>query len=176
MDTDTLPVPALPGGSPVAVEHEKIDSLEARMLLSGLPAVDLPLKHHFYSSGLYGREIFMPAGTLLTSKIHITEHPYVVLKGVAWVYIPGVGAERIEAPFFGTTKPHTRRVLYIEEDCTWVTFHPLVEGEAGIEDLPMIENRIIEKHLLPDGTEAFEEYQNLLEEAKVALGLAEGTE
>jgi hypothetical protein len=40
------------------------------------------------------------------------------------VWIEGVGVQRIEAPYFGITKPATRRVLYIVEDCNWITFHP----------------------------------------------------
>ena len=66
---------------------ERIDRLEAVMLASGEP-VELPLTHRF-TPGLYAREIFMPAGTLLTSRIHNTAHPYVVLSGRAVTTIQG---------------------------------------------------------------------------------------
>lgn len=155
-----------------ALEGKRIDSLEERMLNSGLPVVELPVRHDF-TPGLYRRTIFMPAGTLLTSKIHKTKHPYVVTQGVVSVYIPGVGVERIEAPHHGITMPDTRRVLYIHEDCVWATYHPLVDGEACEEDLPKIEARIIERRELPDGSTAFDQYQGLLEEARRALGLPE---
>lgn len=149
--------------------QQRLDELELAMLGSSLPAVELPLEHRF-TPGLYCRTIFMPAGTLLTSKIHNTEHPFVVHSGKASVWIEGVGVEHIAAPFVGVTKPGTRRLLYIHEDCTWSTFHPLVEGESGPEDLPKIEERIIAKRFLPDGSRTFEKYQQKLEaQAVVAL-------
>lgn len=146
-------------------EHSKIDALE-QASLAGVGAgelrpVELPLTHRF-TPGLYAREIFMPAGTLLTSKIHNTEHPFVVLSGCARVYIPGEGARVLRAGHVGITKPGTRRVLYIEEDCRWITFHPLADGESGEADLEAIEARIIEPHLLPGGENANELYREAL--------------
>jgi quercetin dioxygenase-like cupin family protein len=119
--------------------NSTIDELEASMV-DNLPLVNCPVKHHF-TEGLYCREIFMPAGTLITSKIHKTQHPYFVLKGKAIVWIDGI-EHIIEAPFMGVTEPNTRRVLYILEDCVWTTCHPNQDNETVEE----IEDRIIEKH------------------------------
>ena len=117
----------------------KIDELEATMV-DHFHLVDCPVKHHF-TDGLYVREIFMPKGTLITSKIHKTQHQYFVLKGKCIVWIDGV-EHVIEAPFVGTTEPNTRRVLYILEDCIWATSHPNPDNET----VEKIEERIIEKH------------------------------
>jgi len=126
---------------------------EAEALLVQLPKVECPLKHIF-TPGLYIREIFMPAGTLLTSKIHKTEHPFVVSKGKLNVLLDGK-MEFIEAPYRGVTKPGTRRVLYIIEDTIWTTFHPLPyitgqENDLSEEDIlkitDSIEAEIIEFH------------------------------
>ena len=136
----------------------KIDSLESVLLALG-NAVELPVTHRF-PPGAYVREIFMPAGTLLTSKIHKTEHMYIVLTGKVSVFSENFGVEHIQAPYIGTTTPGTRRVLYIHEDCRWLTFHPTPDGET---DLQVIEDRLIEHHLLPDGRDPFEEYTNLLD-------------
>lgn len=87
-----------------------------------MPQVDCPLVHRF-TPGLYTREIFMPAGTLIVSKIHMTEHPYVITKGKVAVWVEGKGVEVYGAGHVGITKPGTRRVLYIKEDCSWLTFH-----------------------------------------------------
>jgi hypothetical protein len=145
-------------------DWEKIDRLEGAMLeLSrggALSPVELPLQHRF-TPGLYTREIFMPAGTLLTSKIHKTEHPYVVLTGRASVFIPGEGVEEVVAPHVGITKPGTRRVLLIHEDCRWVTFHPNPENLETVEE---IEDEIIERRELADGKTANELYQDMLDE------------
>ena len=107
------------------------------------PAAEMPVTHMF-TPGLYVREIFMPAGTLLTSKIHKTEHPFVILSGKVSVWV-GDGEETLfEGPYVGVTKPGTRRVLYIHEDTRWLTFHPTEET-----DLAVIEQQLIEPHDFP---------------------------
>jgi len=119
---------------------QKIDVLEA-LMLANFPEVKCDLVHRF-TPGLYTREIFMPAGSLITSKIHNTEHPFVVSKGVVSVFTDADGEVLIKAPHCGITKPGTRRVLYVHEDCVWLTFHRCEDGET-VED---IEKRIIEPH------------------------------
>ncbi len=124
--------------------NEAVDKLHRAMRL--MPPVDLPVTHRF-TPGLYIREIFMPKGSLVISKIHKTEHPYVVSKGSANVWTEE-GVQRISAPFTGITKPGTRRVLLITEDCIWTTFHPTVET-----DVDAIERAIIEPREVSDSPE-----------------------
>jgi hypothetical protein len=157
---------------PVAVAvgaQEAIDATEAYMLAvveQGFAvAVEMPVAHT-RTPGLYVRTISMPAGTVLTSKIHRTEHPFVVHAGTAEVFIDGVGAQVISAPYVGVTKPGTRRVLRILEDCVWSTFHPCSDDET-LED---IEARIIEPRLLPGGVDAHLEYgRQLAGQTELAL-------
>lgn len=106
-----------------------IDELEA--VLFAHPQVICPL-NHLFTPGMYIRTIFMPAGTMHTSVIHNTTHPYVVTKGKVNVEINGQ-IEAITAPYYGITYPGTRRVLYIMEDCVWTTYHPLpiITGEEN---------------------------------------------
>lgn len=139
---------------------QKIDALELAMLSCPDALIDMPLVHRFVP-GAYVREIFIPAGTLTTSKIHKTEHVYIVLTGKVSVFIDGVGVQHITAPYVGVTKPGTRRVLYIHEDCRWITFHPTPDNET---DLEVLENRLIERRELPDGSTANEHYKRLLAE------------
>ncbi len=96
-----------------------------------LPQIEMPVKHWF-TPGLYAREIFMPKGTLLTSKIHMTEHLYTISKGAARVWTKFEGVLELVAPFTGITKPGTQRILYILEDCIWTTFHPTLETDLAI--------------------------------------------
>ncbi len=119
--------------------NEKIDALE--YALSTYPIQECPLKHTLTETQ-YIREIFMPKGTLVTSMIHKTEHPFFVLSGVVSVYSENDGEQFIEAPYSGITTPNTRRVLYIHEDTVWVTVHTRLENETIDE----IGERIIEKH------------------------------
>lgn len=129
---------------------EQIDKLEATMV-ANFEAVDCLLKHRF-TPGLYVREIFMPAGTLITSLIHKTTHPFFVLKGKVSVYSDNDGEQLLEAPFVGTTTPGTRRVLFIHEDCVWATCHKTDicptddSGDAILLAVEKITEEIIEKH------------------------------
>lgn len=140
-----------------ALTHDRLDKLELAMLASSAPAVELPLIHRF-TPGLYTREIFMPAGTLLTSRQHETEHPFVVLSGRVRVVVAGEVVEELAAGHVGITQPGTRRLLYIVEDCRWVTFHPNPDNET----LEEIERRIIGRRELVDGKTANELYREKL--------------
>lgn len=95
-----------------------------------------PVKHS-YGDGCYIREIFMPAGTLIVSKIHKSAHPYFVLKGKALVGTE-TGVVEITAPYWGMTLTGTKRALFIQEDMIWITVHVTKETE-----LEKIEKEII---------------------------------
>ena len=135
--------------------NQMIDELEATMV-DNFPLADCPLVHRF-TEGLYVREIFMPAGSLITSKIHKTQHQYFILKGAVSVWIDEGKEEYLQAPYIGVTEPGTRRVLYVWEDCIWATSHPNPDNE----NLEQIEERIIEKH---DNPLLSEEIKNKLKE------------
>lgn len=119
-------------------QHAKIDVLEAEMRL--MPPCVAPVEH-FFTPGLYCRRIEMPKGSLITSKIHRTEHPYFVLAGKAAVWDGENGVQIIKAPYFGITKPGTRRVLLIGEDCTWITAHPTAHTDVALIEADIIEPR-----------------------------------
>lgn len=137
---------------PIKSVSQQIDELEAKMV--EYEPVECPLIHRFVP-GMYIREIFMPAGSLITSQIHKTEHPFIVSAGSAYVKINDDEWELIEAPYTGITKPGTRRILYIEEDCVWTTIHAVdikPEGdsyEAVEKAVELINEQIIEQHINP---------------------------
>lgn len=112
-----------------------------------MPVCDRFLKSHdtagnpIDGTGEYIREIFMPAGTLLTSKIHKTVHPYKVITGKVYVWTPDEGLVLLTAPCCGITKPMTRRVLFTLEDTIWRTYHSTDET-----DVSAIERQIIVPH------------------------------
>lgn len=107
---------------------------------------ECPLTHSF-AEGIYIREIFMPKGMLIVSKIHKATHPYFVLRGDLSVLTED-GEVRIKAPFYGITPAGTKRLLYIHEDTIWITVHATNET-----DLEKIEEEIIAKSFdeLPEG-------------------------
>ena len=98
----------------------KLDFLQFKLGL--LPQLDMPLRHWF-PPGLYVREILMPKGAIVISRVHKFEHPYIVSKGRVAVWCENDGWQFITAPFTGITRPGTRRILFIAEDCVWTTFH-----------------------------------------------------
>ncbi len=110
----------------------EFDKLEAAMACA--PQACCPVSHRF-TPGLYIREILLPAGTLLTSAIHKTEHPFVVSAGIVRVMEPGQPPVTIEAPYTGITTPGTRRLLYAIEDTIWTTFHPTTRGEDEMDQI-----------------------------------------
>jgi len=106
-----------------------------------------PLKHTF-GTGLYIREITMPKGMLLISKLHKTTHPYFITKGDVSV-LTEKGVVRIKAPYSGITHAGTKRVLYMHAETVWTTVHA---NPTNTQDLGMIESQVIAKNYreLPD--------------------------
>lgn len=120
--------------------QKKLDEIEIA-IATGLQGVECPVRHIF-TPGLYSREIFMPRGSVIMSKIHKTEHPYVVSQGKVHVFIEGIGWNTYSAPYIGVTKPRTRRVLLIEQDCVWTTFHVTDKTDIGEIEKDIIEPRL----------------------------------
>ena len=151
-----------------------LDELEVAMLDGGEP-VFCPIANKF-TEGMYIREIFMPAGSLITSKIHKTEHPYLVSYGKVAVSIDGKEWNEITAPYTDITYPGTRRVLYILEDCIWTTFHRIDGMKSEFNNLSeeekdkivkKIEDDILEPHInYLTGTDIKQEYLKALENTK----------
>ena len=151
-----------------------LDELELSMLEKCEPVHCLTT--HKFTDGMYIREIFMPAGSLITSKIHKTEHPYIVSYGKVAVSIDAQEWDEITAPYTGITKPGTRRVLFIIEDCIWTTFHRIDGMKSEYNELSDeqkknivkdIEEKILEPHLnYLTGTDIKQEYLKSLQEIK----------
>jgi len=136
-------------------DKTKFDRIEIEN--ASRPQVDLPLVHRF-TPGMYIREIFMPAGTLVTSAFHKTQHPYVISKGSVLVWIPGETPVRLKAPHTGITDAGTQRLLYIEEDTQWTTFHLNLDDE---QDIDIIDKRIVDRNT--------NQFKNLTQEEIQAL-------
>lgn len=118
----------------------RIDIAEARLLKLGAKratspggTIDAcPVKHHF-TPGLYCREIFMPRGMIVVSKIHRLRHPFVISAGECLVYLGGETWQHLKAPHFGITEPGTRRLLFIIQDTVWTTFH--VTDKTDVDEI-----------------------------------------
>lgn len=121
--------------------HSVVDALELEM--SKFPGLECPLAHEFLP-GFYVRSILMPAGSIVTSKVHATRHPYHVAHGRLTVVSWPNGTERIEGPHWGMTEPGTRRALFVKEETLWTTFHA-----TDLTDVEAIEDEILIPYINP---------------------------
>lgn len=133
-----------------------IDVVDA--VLSRLPQVECPVTHCF-TPGLYRRSVVVPEGVLATSKIHRTEHQWILLRGSMSVWTEETGWSRVNAPYMGVTKPGTRRVGFAHVESEWVTFHA-TEATTPEE----VEAEVIEPHD-PASPRILEEVLALLQES-----------
>jgi hypothetical protein len=77
---------------------------------------------HDFADGQYIRTIVMPKGLTLVSRIHNKNHPFFIMKGECSIYTEK-GLQRIKAPYHGITLAGTQRLMYIHEECTFITVH-----------------------------------------------------
>ena len=77
---------------------------------------------HDFADGQYIRTAVAPKNTLVSTKIHAKNHPFFLMKGDISIFGED-GVKRIQAPFHGITEAGTKRVLYVHEECTFITVH-----------------------------------------------------
>lgn len=139
MDKDTLPVLA---HTPT---RESIMQLEA--VMTKLPQVELQLIEH-WAHGAYARELHIPAGTLLTGKIHKHSQINVLAKGRMQLATE-FGTGEVSAPAVIVGKAGDKRAGLALEDSIWVEFVPTthttaeaVEKEAIVDSYKSYEERL----------------------------------
>ena len=90
--------------------------------------------HHWFAPKLYGREITIPADTILTTEIHASEHIAFLLKGAITVYTEK-GLEYMEAPMTMITKVGTKRAMVAHGEVVFTTVHHNPADERDIDAL-----------------------------------------
>ena len=102
---------------------QAIDSGEVEDVLE-----DCTLTHYFtpisdkYGCAVYGRQIFLPKGTVIVGKIHRHAHLNVLIQGKVSVATEH-GRKYMEAPLTFISEPGLKRAVYAEEDSIWMTVH-----------------------------------------------------
>ena len=137
-----------------APTRAQIEKLEAFML--DAPQLQIDAVHHF-SDGIYAREITIPAGTLLTGKVHATEHLNIVSSGSIVVWTED-GMKQVDAPFTMVSRPGTKRVGLAITDTVWTTIHA---NKSNTRDLAQLEAELI----IPDAENKIE-----MKEVHLCLG------
>jgi mannose-6-phosphate isomerase-like protein (cupin superfamily) len=93
----------------------------------------MPVDHAF-TDGIYTRTIHMPAGVIVVGHKHRTRHQNVILSGRAIVVMNGERVE-VQAGDVITSDAGVRKVLFIEEDCKWMTIHGNAQNGRDIGTL-----------------------------------------
>lgn len=128
----------------------RFDELEAA--IASLPPVEVEVIHHF-APGMYGREMRLKAGSILTGKKH--RGPCLnVVQGDITVFDDNTGdGRRITGYSCFRSEGGTRRAGLAHAPTAWITFHATQETDlAKIEaeviepyDNPLLEDRNGEK-------------------------------
>ena len=127
LETVAINTPLNPLGWAMGLSlRDKVFAIEARM--RQMPPVELTLRH-FFSPGVYARELTIPAGVLLTGEIHKYQQLNILSKGTISVLLED-GIHKIEAPFTVVSPPGTKRIAYAHTDCVWTTILGTYETEV----------------------------------------------
>ncbi len=120
----------------VVQQRKQIEQLERA--IKQCEQTEIPVTHH-HAHGLYGREIFIPADTVLTGRVHKTETLAVILRGELLVTTPqGIVTM---TPASGVLKggPGTKRAGYALTDVVMVEFHHTLETELAAIEAEQVE-------------------------------------
>jgi hypothetical protein len=115
------------------------DRVEAECLLE--PQVDCPLVHHF-GPGIYVREVFMPAGTLVVGHCHKLAHLNVFLSGSLALLDDAGGFKVLHAPFLFVSPPG-RKMAWTITDCTWQNIVATEETDIDALELLMFDKSAV---------------------------------
>lgn len=99
------------------------------------PQIDIPVLHHFsfkrhLSWGIYGREICIPAGAIVTGKLHKYPQLNILLTGTMELATEN-GLLRLEAPYIVSSPSGTKRIARALTECRWLTILPTVEADPA---------------------------------------------
>lgn len=106
--------------------------------LCNFPQMEFQVKHYF-SPGIYQREIFMPAGSRVIGKVHATRHLNTIVKGRVTLWTV-YGRKELEGPCTFESMAGEQKVLLMHTDTIWMTTHPNPNDETSQE---ILENMFI---------------------------------
>lgn len=130
------------GHSPVTPSLIRNSILGLEELMKGAPdEVKLGIETmHNFIDGTYVRTVLMPAGSLITGKIHKQEHIVIISQGSASVVSEELGAKHLSAPMLYVSPPGVKRLLFIHSDMIMTTVHP---NPTNTRDIAKLEDELI---------------------------------
>jgi len=124
-------------GAPVEMTHAESINVIAHEL-AGMPQKPAPVTHRF-APGVYLREIFMEAESIVIGRVHKTRHFNVLLTGACLIVHADGSREELRAPMTFVSEAGVQKVLYILEDMQWQTIHPTDETDMEKLDAILVE-------------------------------------
>lgn len=109
----------------------KVSALESAMLEA--PQVDCPVKHYF-SAGMYAREITIPKGTCLVGVVHKMDNLAVLSSGTLLLATEN-GPVEISAPATIQVKAGAKNAAIALETAVWTNFLPNPTDERDTDKL-----------------------------------------
>lgn len=125
-------------GKTPAEMRESVVALEA--VMRAMPQIDIPIEH-FFSPGVYMRQMTMPAGSVVVGKIHKMEHHCILAKGSVSV-VTDDGVKDFTAPAVIHAMPGAKRALHAHSEVVWINVH---HNPDDGRDVDAIEERLIAK-------------------------------
>jgi hypothetical protein len=92
---------------------------------------------HFFAPGIYVRQLTIPAGTVLTGKIHRYEIMNILVSGTIKVTTDD-GVEEVSGPLIFNSKAGSKKAGFALTDVVWLNVHP-----TELTDLEEIERHFI---------------------------------
>lgn len=129
--------------------------MELQEAVAQLPETLFPSGHHF-AEGIYVRETFLPAGSIVVGKIHRYSTVNLITLGMVKAFNPEQpeNDKIMVAPFTFVSPPGSKRAVFAIQDSIWCTVH-----QSSSQDLDTLEDEFIVK-----------DYDQLTQEERKCLG------
>lgn len=108
--------------------HRRERIVQFEKALQGLPQSLGPEQindgnlEHFFSEGVYARQLFIPKDRVVVGKIHKFRVLNVLTKGIVSV-ISEAGHHTFHAPYVFVSEPYAKRIAVAHEDTVWLNIH-----------------------------------------------------
>ena len=97
----------------------------------------IPITHNF-SDQLYMRQMRMPAGSIVVSAVHHTDHFWFLMTGKILVTTNGETIEHI-APCYELSIKGAKRLIHCIEDCIFINVH---KNPTNTKDMSLVEDKL----------------------------------
>lgn len=104
--------------------YTRDDILRLEEAIKTLPQIDPePLTKHYFADGVYLRQLTIPAGVVVTGKIHKTRHLTIICSGTVQITTDD-GVVELTGPAVFVSEPGIKKAAYAITDTVVMNPHP----------------------------------------------------